>query len=89
MAQFTREQVLDYLDNSVYYPGTLFMDLENGYCYTANSRLSLVADGKDRAIVFEKSGCPNRRLAIELELDYFGSSLRNLEAGGSESVPLL
>jgi hypothetical protein len=58
------------------------MDLEHPYFYTANSRLSLFCDDENWAIVFEKSGYANRGGRIELELNYFGNHLRNLQPGG-------
>jgi hypothetical protein len=59
------------------------MDLEHGYFATANSRLTLLGDKRHWAIVFEKSGYANRASEIQLELNYFGSCLRNLEPGGA------
>jgi hypothetical protein len=84
MAGLTAQSIVDYLDNCVIlnHPGWFFMDLGHGYFYTANSRLSLFGDGADWAIVFEKSGYSNRGMRIELELNYFGSALHNLEPGG-------
>jgi hypothetical protein len=83
MAQLTRKSIVEYLDNCVIgNPFCFFMDLGHGYFYTANSRLSLFGDGEDWAIVFEKSGYSNRGMRIELELNYFGSTLRNLESAG-------
>lgn len=84
--QYTKERILDYLDNCVVYnPGCFFMDLEHAYFYSANSRLSLFADDMNWAIVFEKSGYANRTFEIQLELNYFGNRLLNLEAGGQYS----
>ena len=80
---YTKEDILNYLDNCVVYnPGCFFMDLEHGYFYTANSRLSLFASDTCWAIVFEKSGFANRSYEIQLELNFFGDHLRNLEPGG-------
>lgn len=80
---FNAKDVLDFLDNCVVQnPGFFFMDLEHGYFDTANSRLSLYADRARWAIVFEKNGFANRGGRIELELNYFGNCLRNLEPGG-------
>jgi hypothetical protein len=80
--RYAERDILDYLDNCVAYnPGCFFMDLEHGYSHTANSRLSLFADDTNRANVFEKSGYANRALDIELELNLFGSDLRNLKPG--------
>jgi hypothetical protein len=81
--RYTEDDILDYLDNCVVYnPGCFFMDLEHGYFHTANSRLSLFADDENWAIVFEKSGYANRASEIQLELNNFGRTLRNLQPGG-------
>jgi hypothetical protein len=83
MARLKRKSIVEYLDNCVFgNPFCFFMDLRHGYFYTANSRLSLFGDGEEWAIVFEKSGYANRGVRIELELNYFGSTLRNLERAG-------
>ena len=79
----TREPILHYLDNCIFDPGVFFMDLGHGYFHTANSRLSLFSDGaRDWAIVFEKSGYANRSGSIQIELNYFGNGLRNLDPLG-------
>ena len=80
---YTKDDILNYLDNCVVYNlGCFFMDLEHGYFITANSRLSLFASDVHWAIVFEKSGFANRSYEIQLELNFFGNTLRNLEPGG-------
>lgn len=79
-----RGRILDYLDNCVIHnPGCFFMDLQHGYFYTANSRISVFSDTKHWAIVFEKSGYANRSSRVELELNFFGCCLRNLDPGGA------
>ncbi len=80
---FRASQVLDFLDNSsVHNFGSVPVDLEHPYFYTANSRLTLFADDSRWAIVFEKSGYANRAGAIELETSSYGNCLRNLEPVG-------
>jgi hypothetical protein len=59
------------------------MHLQHGYFYTANSRLTLYADENRWAIVFEKNGYANRVSCIELELNFFGNCLQNLDRGGA------
>jgi hypothetical protein len=82
---FTKEDVLNYLDDCAANPGGFFlMDLEHGNFHTANSRLSLFADETRWAIVFEKSGFNKRGYRIELELNYFGNCLRNLYTPDSQ-----
>ena len=83
MPRFTRESILEHLDECVKEPYCFFMDLQHGYFHTANSRLSLFADEERWAIVFEKSGFGNRSLHFELELNYFGNSLCNQERAGT------
>src|SRR5262245_39416822 len=60
------------------------MDLGHGYFYTANSRLTLYGDDGRWAIVFEKSGYANRDGRIELELNFFGNCLHNLDRAGAD-----
>ena len=79
---FTAQDVLAELDDCVNREYCFFMDLEHGYFHTANSRLSLFADSERWAIVFEKSGFANRGGRIELELNYFGNCLENLDGAG-------
>lgn len=80
----SKTQVLRYLDDYIlYHPNSAFMDLENGYFHTANSRLSLFADCRDWAIVFQKFGYFNRGFRIMLDLEFFGSRLHNLEPYGA------
>jgi len=81
---FTAKDVVDYLDQCIIdEPYCFFMDLQHGYFCTANSRLTLYADEYRWAIVFEKSGYANRAGRIELELNFFGNCLRNLDRGGA------
>lgn len=61
-SSFTQKDILDYLeatDQEIYH---FFIDLEHPYFFTAGSRLTLYADDKRWAIVFEKSGYANRGL---------------------------
>jgi hypothetical protein len=82
MASYTKADILTALDNNVTY--NFFLDLEHGYFYTAGSRISLFADDTRWAIVFEKSGFGNRSGAAELELNYYGNCLLNLDGAGLE-----
>lgn len=77
---FTKEEILNALDESAFY--TVFLDLEHGYFHTAGSRINLFADGARWAIVFEKSGFGNRSGRAEIELNYFGNCLINLDKVG-------
>ena len=79
------KDIVDYLDGCVIdEPYCFFMDLAHGYFYTANSRLTLFADEARWAIVFEKSGYLNRGRRIELELNFFGNCLHNLDRAGAD-----
>ncbi len=81
---FTVKDVLRFLDGCIAgQPYWFFMDLQHGYFYTANSRLTLYADEYRWAIVFEKNGYANRALEIQLELNFFGNCLGNLDRAGS------
>jgi len=80
-AKYTADDIIQYLDD-VPYSSFFFIDLEHPYFYTANSRLTLFADEKRWAIVFEKSGDNPRGRRIELEIDYFGNCLSNLQSSG-------
>lgn len=82
---FVAKDVIDYLDTCIIdEPYCFFMDLEHGYFHTANSRLTLYADGVHWAIVFEKNGYANRGGRIEFELNYFGNCLRTLDRAGAD-----
>lgn len=84
-ARFTANDVVEYLDNCVFDEGPwFFMDLQQGYFCTANSRLTLYADDSRWAIVFEKNGYANRGLRMDIELNYFGNCLQNLDRGGTD-----
>jgi hypothetical protein len=83
-ARFTTKDVLEYLDNCIIdEPYCFFMDLEHPYLYTANSRLTLFADEFRWAIVFEKNGYGNPTGCIEIDLNFFGNCLHNLDRGGA------
>ena len=83
-ARFTAKDVVDHLDKCIIdEPYCFFMHLQHGYFYTANSRLTLYADENRWAIVFEKNGYANRDSRIELELNFFGNCLRNLDRAGA------
>jgi hypothetical protein len=82
-ARFTAKDVVDDLDNCIIdEPYCFFMDLQHGYFYTANSRLTLYSDQSRWAIVFEKNGYANRGLRVEIELNFFGNCLQNLDLEG-------
>lgn len=80
MISYTKEEILNTLDDCKYY--NWFLDLEHGYFYTAGSRINLFADDNRWAIVFEKSGFGNRSGRAEIELNYFGNCLKNLDRAG-------
>jgi hypothetical protein len=80
---YTEQDILNYLDKAPQNPYGFFMDLDHGYFATANSRLSLFADQSRWAIVFEKSGYANRASRMEIELNYFGNCLHNVDRGGN------
>lgn len=79
---FTQKDILDYLEETDQETYHFFIDLEHPYFFTAGSRLTLYADEKRWAIVFEKSGYDNRGSRAEIELIYFGNCLTNLQAQG-------
>jgi hypothetical protein len=76
---FTQKDILDYLEETNQETYHFFIDLEHPYFFTAGSRLTLYADKKRWAIVFEKSGYDNRGPGGEIELFYFGNCLQNLQ----------
>jgi hypothetical protein len=79
---YSKEDILKELeDNSPY---KFFLDLEHGYFYTAGSRITLLGDNERWAIVFEKTGFANRSGHAEIELNYYGNCLINLEIAGFE-----
>jgi hypothetical protein len=80
MATYTKSDILAALDNNAAY--NFFPDLEHGYFYTAGSRITLFADDTRWAIVFEKIGFGNRSGRAELELNYYGNCLLNLDGAG-------
>lgn len=79
---FTQKEILEYLEESDQETYHFFIDFEHPYFNTAGSRLTLYADAKRWAIVFEKSGYANRSYDGEIELAYFGNCLINLQAEG-------
>jgi len=86
---FTEKEILHQLDlgyqhiPSDYFPDgrsqdikyNFFLDLEDGYCISAGSRIHLYADSSRWAIVFEKSGYQNRGMNADIQLDYFGNCI--------------
>lgn len=83
MTEYTKKEILDALDNDEAY--NFFLDLEHGYFHTAGSRINLFADDKRWAIVFEKSGFGNRSGRAEIEMNYFGNCLCNLDKVGLDN----
>ncbi len=87
--KYTEQKILEEIDlafkgitNSRYPKGkegdikyAFFLDLEHGYCETANSRIHLYADEENWAIVLEKSGFQNRGCSAEIELNYIGNCI--------------
>jgi uncharacterized protein DUF7003 len=84
-ARFSAKDVVDCLDKCIIdEPYCFFMDLQHGYFHTANSRLTLYADESRWAIVFETNGYANRGGRIDLDLNFFGNCLRNLDRAGAD-----
>lgn len=77
--KYTAQNIIEYLDNLPYVIHYSFVDLGHPYFYTANSRLTLFADETRWAMAFEKSGYTPRGFRVELNLNYFGNCLENLE----------
>ena len=80
MSKYTKDEILNALDDNSTY--NFFLDLEHGYFHTAGSRINLFADENSWAIVFEKSGFGNRSGRAEIELNYFGNCMINLDRAG-------
>ena len=80
---FTQTDILNDLERYDQETYHFFIDLEHPYFHTAGSRLTLFADEKRWAIVFEKSGYSNSGYRGEIELAYFGNCLINLQSEGS------
>jgi len=85
-ATFTQQDILHNLESPDLEDYHFFINLEHPYFFTASSRLTLFADKKRWAIVFEKSGYANRGFRGEIELSYFGNCLRNLKDGEDNST---
>jgi hypothetical protein len=80
---FTQKDILDYLEATDQETYHFTIDFEHPYFHTAGSRLTLYADDKRWAIVFEKSGYSNSGYRGEIELTYFGNCLKDLQSQGS------
>ncbi len=80
---FTQNDILNDLERYDQETCHFFIDLKHPYFHTAGSRLTLFADEKRWAIVFEKSGYSNSGYRGEIELAYFGNCLINLQSEGS------
>lgn len=78
---FTQRQIINYLEETDQETYHFFIDFEHPYFYPAGSRLTLFADEKRWAIVFEKSGYSTGNRCGEIELEYFGNCLQNLKSG--------
>lgn len=81
-SSYTQKDILDNLEAVDLEKYHFFIDLEHPYFFTAGSRLTLYADEKRWAIVFEKSGYANRGGRGDIELFYFGNCLENLQSQG-------
>ncbi len=77
---YTQQDILNELDRADQETYHFFIDLQHPYLYTAGSRLTLYADEERWAVVFEKSGYGNRSYCGQIELDYFGNCLQNLQS---------
>lgn len=80
-SSFTQKDILNDLEETDQETYHFFIDFEHPYFYPAGSRLTLYADENRWAIVFEKSGYSTGNSCGEIELEYFGNSLRNLKNG--------
>ncbi|MEJ0106252.1 MAG: hypothetical protein WDO19_28505 [Bacteroidota bacterium] len=78
---FTQSDIINYLEETDHETYHFFIDFEHPYFYTAGSRLTLYADEKRWAIVFEKSGYSTGNSCGEIEFAYFGNCLKNLQSG--------
>jgi hypothetical protein len=86
MLNYNQKTILDDLDSADKEdPYKFWFILDHGYFYTAGNRITLFADEKNWAIVFEKSGYANRGTRIEIEITYFGNCLKNLDKAGSDN----
>jgi len=86
---FNEKEILDQLDlafngtPSEYYPASqpediqynFFLDLENGYCEVASSRIHLFADSTRWVIVFETAGYETRASSAQITLNYIGNCI--------------
>lgn len=77
---FTQKDILNYLEETDQETYHFPIDFEHPYFYTAGSRLTLYADEKRWAIVFEKSGYSTGNNCGEIEFAYFGNCLKNLQS---------
>lgn len=86
---YTKEEILEELDKSFRgeisknYPQgkskdiryNFFLDLENGYCEIASSKIHLYGDHDNWAIIFEMNGYNNRSSSGQIELIYIGNCI--------------
>ena len=82
MNQISKKEIYEALDDLRI--NTFFLNLEHGYFYTAGSRITIFADEKRWAIVFEKSGFNNPGAGCGIELSYYGNCLANLDTFNDE-----
>ena len=80
------QEILDSFDNATESPYLFLPDLEHGYFYTAGSRITLFGDDSRWAIAFEKTGYNNRGLEVQIEVNYFGNCLMNLDKAGYDNA---
>jgi hypothetical protein len=80
-SSFTQEDILNYLEETGQENYHFFIDFEHPYFFPAGSRLTLYADDKRWAIVFEKSGYSTGNNCGEIEFAYFCNCLINLKSG--------
>lgn len=52
-----------------------FLDLENGYCYLAGSKIHVYGDSNNWAVVFEQNGYHTRQGTVNLDLIYIGNCI--------------
>lgn len=80
------QKILDEMDAGADSPYRFLPDLEHGYFYTAGSRITIFGDENRWAVAFEKTGYANRGSRIEIEVNYFGNCLTNLDTAGHNGI---
>jgi hypothetical protein len=79
-------KILQEMDKIAEGPFGFIPDLEHGYFYTAGNRITLFADENRWCFAFEKNGYSNRGSRIEIEINYFGNCLINLDRAGANDM---